>query len=145
MNTLAMITAFALLLASRPDGFGKVNNSAAALAGEWTCLAAVINGKALSDTAVKKLRLTMTRDRYKTERSDEVLFDSTYRLDDTRTPNQITLLGTEGDLIGKEALGIVSLSDDILIICYVMPGQPRPISFQSSPGSEAYLVVWKRR
>ena len=107
-------------------------------------MAATINGKALADTTVKKLRLTMTDTRYKTERNDEVLFDSNYRLDMTKTPAHINMVGTEGDLAGKEAQGIIVVQGDTLRICYTMPGKPRPVSFASLTNSEAYLIVWKR-
>jgi uncharacterized protein (TIGR03067 family) len=114
------------------------------LIGTWTCVAAKVNGKPLSETTVKKLRLTLTDKRYKTERTDEVLFDSTYHLDIVATPPRITMIGTEGELIGKEAQGILSLTNDILTVCYTMPGKPRPRTFESAVGSEAHLVVWKR-
>jgi len=54
------------------------------------------------------------------------------------------MVGTEGDLAGKEAEGIYSLEGDVLRICYVMPGLPRPEGFESAMGSKAFLVVWKR-
>ena len=112
--------------------------------GTWSCAAATINGKPLTDTTVKKLHLTMTDTRYKTERSGEVLFDSAYRLDTTKAPVHINMVGTEGDLAGKEAQGIIAVEDDTLKICYTMPGKPRPVSFASATNSEAYLIVWKR-
>ena len=93
---------------------------------------------------MKKLRLTVTDTRYKTERADQVLFDSTYRLDTAKAPAQINMVGTEGDLIGKEAQGIIAAEDDTLKICYTMPGKPRPVSFTSPTNSEAYLIVWNR-
>ena len=54
------------------------------------------------------------------------------------------MVGTEGDLAGKEAEGIYSLEGDVLRICYVMPDFPRPEGFESAMGSKAFLVVWKR-
>ena len=117
---------------------------AARAAGTWTCAAATINGKPLADTSVKRLHLTMTDTRYKTQRNDEVLFDSTYRLDTTKTPAHINMVGTEGDLIGKEAQGIIAVEGNTLTICYTMPGKPRTISFASATNSEAFLIVWKR-
>jgi len=114
------------------------------LAGSWTCVSATVNGKPLSNTSVEKLRLTLTAQRYKTQRKDEVLFDSTYRLDVTTVPARINMIGTEGELTGKEAQGILSLTNDVLTICYTMPGKPRPVKFESTVGSEAHLVVWKR-
>lgn len=119
-------------------------NVASQMTGTWSCAAATINGKPLADSTVKKLRLTMTGTRYKTERADEVLFDSTYRLDTTKAPVHINMVGTEGDLAGKEAQGIIAVSGDTLKICYAMPGKPRPIAFASATNSEAYLIIWKR-
>ena len=119
-------------------------NFASRVIGTWSCANATINGKPLSDTAVKKLHLTMTATRYKTQRNDEVLFDSTYRLDTTKKPAHINMVGTEGDLAGKEAQGIITAEGDTLKICYTMPGKPRPVSFASATNSEAYLIVWKR-
>jgi uncharacterized protein (TIGR03067 family) len=144
MSIPALIAALAALIVAGVSAAEKETNHAARLVGTWNCMTATVNGKPLSESAVRKLRLTMTEQRYKTERTDEVLFDSTYRLNATKTPMQINMVGTEGDLIGKEAKGILSVSNDTLTICYAMPGKPRPVSFQSVPGSEAHLVVWKR-
>ena len=114
------------------------------LEGTWNCASATVNGNPLSDATVKLLRLTLTKDRYKTEKGSEVLFDSTYTVDPSKNPKQINMVGTEGDLKGKEAQGIYALESDTLQICYTMPGKPRPTSFESPVGLEAYLVVWKR-
>jgi len=123
----------------------EINASLASrVIGTWSCAAAKINGKSLPDTTTKKLRLTMTDTRYKTERNGEVLFDSTYHLDVTKKPAHINMVGTEGDLAGKEAQGIIAVEGDTLKICYTMPGKPRPASFESATNSEAYLIVWER-
>jgi uncharacterized protein (TIGR03067 family) len=142
MKTL--IATVAMLVVAGAAAAEKEISFASRMTGAWFCASATINGRPLSDTAVKKLHLTMTDTRYKTERNDEVLFDSTYRLDATKTPVQISMVGTEGDLIGKEAQGIIAVEGDTLKICYTMPGKPRPITFASATNSEAYLIVWKR-
>jgi len=122
----------------------NIVNLAEKATGTWSCVNATVNGKPLAETTVKKLRLTMTDTRYKTERDGEVLFDSTYRLDTTKAPAHINMVGTEGDLIGKEAQGIIALEGDTLRICYTMPGKLRPTAFASATNSEAYLIVWQR-
>ena len=122
----------------------KETNLASRVNGTWSCAAATINGKPLSETSVKKLHLTMTATRYKTERNSEVLFDSTYHLDTTKMPRHINMVGTEGELTGKEAQGIIALEGDTLKICYTMPGKPRPVRFESATNSEAYFIIWKR-
>jgi uncharacterized protein (TIGR03067 family) len=139
--------AMALMLFALESARGQETvdaNLAAKMTGNWLCVSATINGKPLSESAVKKLRLAITETRYKTERGDEVLFDSTYRLDATKTPVQINMVGTEGDLIGKEAQGIIAVEGDTLKICYTMPGKLRPVSFASATNSEAYLIIWNR-
>lgn len=114
------------------------------LQGTWTCISATIDGKELPKETAALLRLTMTQDRYKTEKGRDILFDSTYRVDASRSPRQISMVGTEGDLKGKEAQGIYSIEEDILRICYTMPGSDRSEKFDSPAGSKTYLVVWKR-
>lgn len=114
------------------------------LSGIWTCTSAVIDGRPLADETAKALRLTLTADRYRTERGDQVLFDSTYAIDADKNPKTIDMIGTEGDLKGKPALGIYKLDGDTLTMCYTMPGKERPADFESQPNSGIYLVVWKR-
>jgi uncharacterized protein (TIGR03067 family) len=113
--------------------------------GEWSCVSAVIDGKALPKSTVMVLRLKLTADRFRTERESEVLFDSTYTLNSSAEPRQINMTGTEGDLAGKEAQGIYLLEGNTLKICYTMPGQKRPATFESLPGSKAYLITWTRQ
>ena len=115
------------------------------LAGTWTCTSAVNDGKPIAEDIVKELRLTLTAEGgYKTTRGDQVLFDSTCKLDPSQTPKHIDMIGTEGDNKGKAAQGIYKLERDMLTICYTMPGGERPKEFDSKPGSAATLVVWKR-
>ena len=123
---------------------GGGGGDAAALRGSWTCVSAVVDGKPLPEKTVRQLKLVLTADRYKTERGDEVLFDSTYRLDPGHKPGRIEMIGTEGDAAGKPALGIYLLEGDTLKICYAMPGGKRPERFDSAPGSGAFLVLWRR-
>jgi uncharacterized protein (TIGR03067 family) len=112
--------------------------------GTWTCISATVNGNPLPGDTVKLLRMTLAGDRYKTEKGSQVLFESTYRVDPAAVPPQIDIVGTEGDFKGKVAQGIYQLAGDTMTMCYTMPGKPRPTAFESVPGSEAYLMCWKR-
>jgi uncharacterized protein (TIGR03067 family) len=115
------------------------------LKGIWACVSATVDGKPLPKETTDLLSLTLTENRYKTEKRSQVLFDSSYTIDPSANPKYINMVGTEGDMAGKEAQGIYSLENDILRICYVMPGLPRPKEFQSEAGSKAFLVLWKRK
>jgi len=123
---------------------GPKMNGTKELEGRWACVSAVVDGQQLPKETVGLLRLTLTRDRYKTEKGSEVLFDSSYAVDAAKSPKQISMIGTEGNLKGKEAQGIYSIEGDTLRICYTMPGDKRPEKFESASGSKAYLVIWKR-
>lgn len=106
------------------------------LIGIWTGASATVDGVALPDATVHQLRLTLTADRYKTEKGSQILFDSTYTVDPSNNPKQINMIGTEGDLAGKVAEGIYSFEGDTLRICHTMPGKPRPTAF-ASPAQES--------
>lgn len=120
-------------------------NADKTLQGTWSCVSATVDGRALPPETVAKLRLTLTETRYKTEKGEELLFDSTYNVDASVSPRQINMVGTEGELAGKEAQGIYAVNGDELRICYRMPGLGRPIAFESSPGSKSHFVTWKRK
>jgi uncharacterized protein (TIGR03067 family) len=135
-----ILSLFVLATAARGEDVAAKGD----LQGTWTCTSGVIDGKPLAEETAKRLRLTLTADRYKTERGDEVLFDSTYTIDAAKNPKQIDMIGTEGELKGRPALGIYRLEGDMLTICYVMPGGQRPAAFESKPQSGVYVVVWKR-
>jgi uncharacterized protein (TIGR03067 family) len=119
-------------------------NATSDLQGTWSCVSAKVDGNALPEETVALLRLTLTHDRYKTEKGAQILFDSTYTINASANPKQIDIVGTEGDLKGKAAQGIYSLDGETLRLCYTMPGLDRPQTFESPAGSKAYLLVWKR-
>jgi uncharacterized protein (TIGR03067 family) len=143
--SLLVVLSSLLLLAVNVRGQDSGAGELARLAGTWSSASAVNDGKPIGEETVKKLRLTLTQQGgYKTELGDQVLFDSTYRVDAGQQPKQIDMIGTEGENKGKAAQGIYLLEGDTLTICYTMPGGDRPSSFESKPGTGATLVVWKR-
>ena len=144
MPPSVVIVVAAGVFAAAGEIAGPGADDSAVLQGTWTCVTATIDGKPLDAKVAAKLRLVMTADRYRTERGDEVLFDSTYRLDAAHDPKYIEMTGTEGEAAGTPALGIYSLEGDTLKICYTMPGGHRPTTFESAPGSKAFLVTWQR-
>jgi uncharacterized protein (TIGR03067 family) len=143
MKTAAPL-AIALLLSAAMVHSEEPSKDAKELIGVWKCVSAMRDGNPLPEAIVQELRLTLTDDRYKTERGQQVLFDSTYRIDAAKKPKQIDMIGTEGANAGKAAQGIYLLEGDKLTLCYTMPGQDRPADFTSKAGSGATLAVWQR-
>jgi uncharacterized protein (TIGR03067 family) len=119
------------------------SNRDSRLYGDWICVSGTIDGKPLPDATVQELRLAITQTRYITEKGNETLFNSTYRVDRTKSPARIFMLGNEGALTGKEAQGIYEISGETLRICYAMPGEAAPSTFDSKPGSKAHFVLWR--
>jgi uncharacterized protein (TIGR03067 family) len=139
------IVVIAGLLAAVAGGQEKGATEMERLAGKWECVAGANDGKPLGENTIKQLRLTLTKEGgYKTELGEQVLFDSTCKLDTAKQPPQIDMIGTEGANKGKTAQGIYRLEGDRLTICYTMPGHERPTQFESQPGSGATLVTWRR-
>jgi len=120
-------------------------NASNNLQGTWSCVSATVDGRALPAETIALFRLTLTEDRYKTVKGDEVLFDSTYTFNSSTNPKQINMVGTEGELTGKEAQGIYVLEGEVLRVCYRMPGLGRPHVFESAIGSNSYYIIWKRQ
>jgi uncharacterized protein (TIGR03067 family) len=113
------------------------------LDGVWNCESGIVNGKKLDDDMANSLRLTLKGEQYKTESNFGVLFDSTYSIDTQPEPKHIEMMGI-GELAGKTAKGIYVLDQNLLTMCYTMPGKERPKAFESTEGSEAHLIVWRR-
>ena len=113
------------------------------LDGIWMCESATVNGRKLDDAIARSLKLTLDGEQYKTERGDQVVFDSSYSIDTSVNPPHINMLGI-GELAGKIGKGIYQIAQDRLTMCYTMPEKDRPTAFSSEEGSEAYLMVWRR-
>jgi uncharacterized protein (TIGR03067 family) len=114
------------------------------LAGVWTVVSGTNDGRALPEDIVKQLKLTLTKDRYKTEKGNIVLFNGIYKLDGGQRLKHIDITAPEGEQAGKTSKGIYALEGDVLKMCYTNPDQDRPKDFESKPGSGATLVIWKR-
>ena len=119
-------------------------NSHEQLQGIWQAISATVSGQPIPATDVNNIRLTLTDTRFTTQRGAQILFDSTYIADSSKSPMQIQMLGTEGDFKDKPALGIFALEVDSLQLCYTMPGFARPTDFTSAPGSGAFLIHLRR-
>jgi uncharacterized protein (TIGR03067 family) len=128
----------------RASSEGKAKDDREKLAGLWTSISGINDGNPLPGDIVKQLKLTLTQDRYKTEKGNVVLFDGPYKIDAGQLPKHIDITAPVGEQAGKTSKGIYSLEGDALSMCYAVAEKDRPKEFESKPGSGATLVVWKR-
>ena len=141
----AFLAIYVAMFGIAAASYGADSVNPKAIEGVWDCVEATNGGNKVPDEKASQLRLTLTANRFKTQLADQVLFDSTYTLDNSQSPVEIEMIGTEGDLKGKPALGIIKLDSGVLTLCYVLPGLgDRPKAFESQPGSKATFTVWKR-
>jgi uncharacterized protein (TIGR03067 family) len=142
--SLLLVLIAILLQAVEVRGEDKSKDDLEKLAGVWTCVSGINDGKPLPDNVVKQLKLTLTKDRYKTEKGQVVLFDGIYKIDADKQPKHIDITAPEGEQAGKTSKGIYVIEGDNLKMCYANPDKDRPKEFVSKPGSGATFVVWKR-
>jgi uncharacterized protein (TIGR03067 family) len=140
--SLLLVLIAILLQAVEVRGEDKGKDDLEKLTGVWTCVSGINDGKPLPDDIVKQLKLTLTKDRYKTEKGQVVLFDGVYKIDAGQRPKHIDITAPEGEQAGKTSQGIYALEGETLRMCYA--NKDRPKEFESKPGSGATFVVWKR-
>src|SRR6266852_6134749 len=138
------LAAFILLQAVVVQSEDKDKDETEKLAGVWKCVSGVNDGKPLPEDIVKQLKLTLTKDQYKTEKGQVLLFDGVYKIDAGQRPKHIDITAPEGEQAGKTSKGIYALEGETLKMCYANPDKDRPNDFESKPGSGVTLVVWKR-
>jgi RNA polymerase sigma factor (sigma-70 family) len=133
-------------------GADRRAEKSAGLRGEWVCTYASRNDEPLDAERARRLRLTISPDRYRGHTADgpiagavaeAVLIEGPYRVDTTATPGTIDVTLDRGPAAGTTARGIYRLEGDTLTLCYALGGS-RPAEFRSPRGARIVLTVWKR-
>ena len=114
------------------------------LQGAWAMAELEVNGEKVPPEKFQATRLEIKADRYivNTGRSTH---ETTIKIDATKTPKTIDMTFQDGDNKGDTAEGIYKLEDDKLTICRPrLPPRERPTEFVTKPGTDRFIVVWKR-
>jgi uncharacterized protein (TIGR03067 family) len=116
----------------------------ARLQGTWVMTALEINGEKLPAEKFQSTKLEITGDRYITD-TGRGRHEATLKLDPAKDPRTIDMTFADGPNKGDTAEGIYKLEGDTLTICRPrLPPQPRPTEFSTKPGTDRFIVVWKR-
>jgi hypothetical protein len=79
------------------------------------------------------------------KRGDEIIAAGTSKLDPSKNPKALDSTYTEGPDKGKTFKGIYQLDGDTMKFCRPgSPGDERPTEFKSTPGSGAFVSMYKR-
>ncbi len=132
------------------DSSASVAGDKAALQGTWRATSALHNG---NPTEIRPQNIgkspAFLDGLYRTFKGNEMEFlygdhrsgKNPYKVDSTKSPKQIeyTALGDKGP-----TLGIYELNGADLKLCWADPGRPRPTAFESPPGSQLTLEVFRK-
>ncbi len=134
--------ASALLLAPA-QAVRSPDEAPATLDGTWRPSAAELAGKAFPEEVRASIKLVIKGDQY-TVTVGEQLDRGTCKLDPSAKPKSLDITGTDGPNKGKTILAIYERDGDALRVCYDLSGKGRPREFLSKPGSQLFLVTYKR-
>ena len=112
--------------------------------GTWEFVSAELGGQKLPDEVLKTLTLVLKEEKY-TVKSPGPDDTGTVRLDPTKQPKELDVMGMEGPNKGKSFPAIYELDGDSLKVCYDLAGKKRPTEFKSAPGTQQFLAVYKRK
>jgi uncharacterized protein (TIGR03067 family) len=116
----------------------------AKLAGTWTYVSGVKDGKKLTADQLKaSVEITKETITLKGEDGNYVI---KYELEPDKRPCQIKMEITEGPQgKGSKSVGIIALKDGELQICYPPMGGDTPQEFVAKEGSNLHLFVLKQK
>ena len=143
MIRLVFVSAFLVVAVTVPLRAGDAKEDLKAMEGEWTPTTGEVGGKPFPDEVLKTIKLFLKDDSY-TVTVGEMTDRGTVKLDASKTPKTLDIIGTEGPNKGKTFAAIYELSGDTLKVCYNLSGIERPTEFKTKEGTQHFLVTYKR-
>ena len=114
------------------------------LEGTWIPSKAELSGTPFPEAIVKTMKLELTGEKY-TVTVGKDIDRGTIKVDASKTPKAMDILGGEGPNKGKTFLAIYELDGDTLRICYDLNGKARPTEFKTAKGAFTFLVTYQRQ
>ena len=118
-----------------------------AFEGVWKPVNASLGGMALPRPALAGITLKIAEDKYEVTAQGEHGPDrGTSTIDPNTIPKRMSTTSTDGPNKGKTFLAIYEFQDaNTLRVCYDLSGAAYPTEFKSTPGTQLYLVTYKRQ
>jgi uncharacterized protein (TIGR03067 family) len=111
--------------------------------GTWTAESAEMAGMSLPAEFCKAIKLVIKGDKYKLTINNTVE-EGTSKSDATATPKTLDVMGSSGPNKGKTLQAIYELNGDTLKVCYDLSGSGRPKEFKTMPGTQQFMVTYKK-
>ncbi len=127
------------------DGTSDAKKDLEKMQGEWALAALEVNGQPVPEPKLKDTMLLVKGDKYITKVKDKS-YETTFTLDAAKKPKAIDMVFAEGEKKDQILKGIYRLDGDKLQVCRGLdPKQDRPTEFATWPGTNLFLVTWKRK
>ena len=118
-------------------------DDAKSMDGTWLPSAAELGGEKFPDEIRKTMKLVLEDGKY-TVTVGKNPDRGTVKVDSSKKPKELDIVGTEGPNKGKTILAIYELTDDTLRICYDLSFKARPTEFKTSKETKLFLVTYTR-
>lgn len=115
----------------------------AKITGVWEPVSAEFAGQPFSPETLKTMKLILKADGYSAKVGD-VIDEGKLKLDTSKTPKTMDIIGTLGPNKDKTFLAIYELNGDTLRICYDLSEKSRPTEFKSAKDSQLLVASYKR-
>lgn len=142
-SLLGLLAALALVaLLAMPAFADETKDDVKTLQGKWLPTTAEVAGNQFPNEILKTIKLFVNGEKYATNVAT-ITDHGTLKLDATKTPKTMDILGIEGPNKGKTILAIYELSGDALKVCYALEGE-RPTAFKTEAGDKRLLITFQR-
>ena len=119
-------------------------SEAKALDGLWIPIKAELAGQPMAEAVLKTITLKIENGRYEVTVAGE-LDAGTVTLESSAHPKGMKISGVKGPNAGKVFPAIYELKPGTLRVCYDLSGAKTPAEFKTSPGTQLYLVTYRRQ
>lgn len=114
------------------------------LEGEWQMVSGVMNGVAMDKSMTQWVKRITEGNISTVTAGPQTMLKVEFSIDAKQSPKFIDYVNLAGSLKGKKQAGIYSLERGVLTVCVAAPKSPRPAKFESKPGQNHTLTVWKK-
>jgi uncharacterized protein (TIGR03067 family) len=116
-----------------------------ALQGTWVMAELEVNGERVPDEKIKGTTLTVRGDKYIVKVKGKA-HETTIKLDPSQKPRAIDMYFPDGPELPRLSKGVYELDGDTFKLCRNQAtGEDRPVQIGSWPGTNLFVVTWKRQ
>jgi len=117
-----------------------------ALQGAWVIAALEVNGMEVAADKLEGTVLTIKDDRYIVKIKDKVINTAVIELNPKKDPKELNMTPQEGAAKDKLHKAIYKIEGDTFKMARGLnPEQDRPDQFATWPGTNVFVITWKRK